>query len=919
MPLQRQTDAMKKIFFHKGALTVLWCLGQCTGMLAQQGYIKGKVSYGNEPLHAATVSLGNKTLATDHKGNFFLALDTGRYSLHITHAGYTGIEETVSVFAGDTQFLHYALAANEQLDDVVILGSRSLTHRSTGNTPVPVDVFTASGLVQSGQVSLTQMLNFVAPSFNASREILNEPATLRGLDPDHVLILVNGTRYHNMAWLFQGSLKGQLGRGSVGNDLNSIPFSAIEKIEVLRDGASAQYGSDAIAGVINIRLKTSTGKTSMRLHTGQFYAGDGGKFSIGINGGIPLPAGRNNPGAKNGFLNLSADFRSQASTFRGGSYEGTVYYKIPTGAPPAQQDLIIALDNQKIKDRGFNRKIPIDNAGNSEFMSAGFLINGGYPIHKKTEIYWTAIINQRKVMRQMNYRFPKNTEQVNAALYPDGFQPRSKPNTVDLTLMGGIKGETDHNWRWQSTSAYGSNSLSAHVSNTNNASQSYLGILAPTSFYTGRNLYTQVTQDVNFAKAFRHLPGRMKSLNLAWGVEGRWENLRIKQGEEASWKNYDSTGKTQAGAGGISPGDAMNKNRHALGSYLDLESQLTNRLLVDVAARLEQYSDFGSNSAAKLSTRYDISEQFAFRASVSNGFRAPSLQQRYSQSLMQALSNVAGVLVPAYRGIFPNDHEVTKALGIPSLTAEKSVHLSAGLTARFLHHISLTVDAYWIRIKDRIVLSGVFERKKNTALDSILAYYPTLKTIDQVAFFTNAINTRTHGLDIVVNSNWNIHASSLRITLAANLNATKIFGVVQSAASLPQDSLNTNTLFNRTERGSMEKGQPYDKIILHLHYQKGKLGCVITNTRFGKTATLNETYVALDEHFPPKVLTDISFIYSPRSFLSVTIGANNLLNVYPKRIQHYENTIQGSQLYSPAASPFGFNGGYYFLGMNFNW
>jgi iron complex outermembrane receptor protein len=231
----------------------------------------------------------------------------------------------------------------------------------------------------------------------------------------------------------------------------------------------------------------------------------------------------------------------------------------------------------------------------------------------------------------------------------------------------------------------------------------------------------------------------------------------------------------------------------------------------------------------------------------------------------------------------------------------------------------MTVDAYRIRIRDRIVLSGVFERRKNAALDSILAYYPTLKTIDQVAFFTNAINTRTHGLDIVVNSNWNIYSSSLRITLAANFSTTKIFGVVQSAASLPQDSLNTNTLFNRMERGNMEKAQPSDKIILHVHYQKGKLGCVITNTRFGKTATLNETYVALDEHYPPKVLTDISFIYSPKSFLSVTIGANNLLNIYPKRIHNYENTIQGSQLYSPAASPFGFNGGYYFLGMNFNW
>ena len=265
---------MRNIFFHKGILFLL-CFCKTIFLFAQDGIIKGRVYNDNEDLPNATVSLGNQKMFTDNSGEFSFTAKPGAYTLTVTYVGYKKAEQPIRIEGGQTKTIDIVLTPNEQMGEVVVLGSRSLIQRSNLNTPVPVDVFSANKLVQTGQQGLIQMLNYLVPSFNANPQVLIEPVTLRGLDPDHVLILLNGTRYHNSAWLNNGSPASNLGRGSVGNDLNSIPFSAIDKVEILRDGASAQYGSDAIAGVINIQLKESTGKTSIQVHAGQFYAGDG--------------------------------------------------------------------------------------------------------------------------------------------------------------------------------------------------------------------------------------------------------------------------------------------------------------------------------------------------------------------------------------------------------------------------------------------------------------------------------------------------------------------------------------------------------------------------------------------------------------------------------------------------------------------
>jgi len=890
---------MRSIFFYKGILFLL-CFCKTILLFAQDGIIKGRVYNDNEDLPNATVSLNNLKMLTNNSGEFSFTARPGAYTLTATYVGYKKAEQQIRIEGKQTKTIDIVLTPNEQMGEVVVVGSRSATPRSNLNTPVPADVFSPKQLVQTGQMNLTQMLNFAAPSFNASRELLNEPVTLRGLDPQHVLILLNGTRYHNQAWYYQGYLKGQLGRGSAGNDLNSIPFSAIDKVEILRDGASAQYGSDAIAGVINIRLTETTGKTFIRLHTGQYYAGDGEKFSFGINRGFPI--------SKKGFVNFSADYRYQLPVYRGGVYQGTVYTRFDN----ADSIRIKATDDSIINARGFDRKSVRDNAGTLKIVRTGALMNGEYMLNNQTDFFWTAAVNNRKNRRNAVYRFPKNPSQVNLDLYPDGYQSKDNESTTDVSAIVGIKSETKNNMHWELTSSYGQNRNSASTANDNNPSQSYLGKKAPTSFYLGKLIYQLLTNNINFSKAWR--PAQIKSVNLAGGGEWRVENYRTGAGEEASWKDYDSTGNKNGGAGGISPDNVINKSRNVFATYLDMETELNDRLLLDAAARYEYYSDFGSNIAGKLSARYKFSERFMLRASVNNGFRAPSLQQRYDISTGSAIDRNTGQVF--FSGIFPNDNEVTKAFGVPTLTAEKTINVGGGLTAKLNKRNSLTIDAYWIQIKNRIVLSGSYDRI-NPGIDSILKPYANLNQIAEVSFFSNAINTRTFGLDLVLNGFYNSPKATLYYTLAANLNKTHLFGKIQTPRNISPDNENTDILFNRADSASMENGQPRDKIILSITYQMGKVGFVVNNTRFGRTAVFNQFTASLDEFYTPKILTDISINYKAKSWMTITVGANNVFNVYPDKIKYYQNSAQGIFIYSPEASSFGFYGGYYFVSMAF--
>jgi iron complex outermembrane recepter protein len=901
---------MRKIYLHIVLSSVIIVFAN-TISYSQNGVITGKVKYGTEVLRSATVSLGDQTTYTDHKGDFSISIKPGNYTITVTHVSYNKIEQAVRVEAGSTQNIDFVMIPNEQLGEVTVFGSRSPVHRSNLNTAVPVDVFSSAELAQTGQTNLMQMLNFTAPSFNASMQIMTEPVTLRGLDPDHTLILLNGTRYHNIAYMNPGLPRGQLGRGSVGNDLNTIPFSAIEKVEILRDGASAQYGSDAIAGVINTRLKESTGKTSVSLHLGENYKRDGEKFKLGIYRGFDL---------KKGFLSFSADLNHREPAFRGGEYKGTVYY------PTTQNASIIALDNQKIAESGFDR-MKAGNAGNTKSTSFGFLMNGAYRVHSKMELFWTATLNYQALTFKGNHILPKNAASINRLLFPDGFKAIAKPVTWNVSGIAGARGIIGKGIHWEYSTAFGMNSIRYNAENTNNASQEYtLGKKAPTSFYTGSVIYHQLTNTIHFTKNINNSGDKSTIINLAWGGELRFENFGMKAGEEASWENYDSLHTKMVGVTAphiVSGEDALNKNRGVMCGYADIEADLNDRFLLNLATRYEYYSDFGGNLAGKMAIRYKLFNKLFLRGSLSNGFRAPSIQQRYYNAITNGIRGMGGVQTPTSRRIFNNEHHVTKVFGVPSLEAEKSINLSGGLTSTISRHIYLTIDAYWIQIRNRIVLSGAFDRASNPEVDSLLKSsspdgYPD---VHQVSFFSNSINTRTKGIDIVLHGKWKIRKAQLIGSLAANFTKTRLFGEIKTVPNLSASTANKNSLFDDEQRSDVERGQPRSKIILSLNYQREKIGFILRNTRFGENAydySDMGSIIRPLETFSPKILTDVSICYTPRSWFSITVGANNIFNVYPDRIKNFGSTGEGRSIYSVDVSQFGYMGGYYYISMGLN-
>ena len=475
-------------------------------------------------------------------------------------------------------------------------------------------------------------------------------------------------------------------------------------------------------------------------------------------------------------------------------------------------------------------------------------------------------------------------------------------------------------WEWEWNSVYGSNSSKGVLKNTNNASQYWMGTDAQTEFYTGSNTLMQLVNTVSFARDFASKIKSVKSFNIGWGAEYRIENVNKKEGEVASWFNYDATGRTAAGiqpSPGTHPRDKVNETRSIAGLYLDVESDITDRLLINISGRYESYQEFGDNLAGKLAMRYKFAPILSLRGSISNSYHAPALQQIYYGSTNSGFRNVGGVNIPILIGTFSNKSEVTKAFGVKNLQPEKAVNLAGGITSSITKNISLTVDLYLIQIKNRIVLSGRFDRAANPEVNRILENLPN---IDQVQFITNAINSRTRGADIVLKGNWKFNPSTLVVVLAANFTRTNIFGPVQTTDSLTANTTNENILFNREERSKLENGQPKSRIILSGHYKIGRTELIARLTRFGNTsAVYNSVDTTLDEFFSPKVLTDFSIKYSPTKWLTLTLGANNVFDVYPDRLKHYTNTNLGILVYGNEAMPFGYNGGYYFVSMDFNW
>ena len=924
---------------NRFVLSITVWLIACTVVLAQG--IRGRVTDNktNTAIPGATVVVVNTTIGAtaDANGDYVIKLNPGSYTLRISFVGYGTQSIPVTVTLGDPVTTNVSLQEGPaSLSEVVVIGSRSTQARTSTETVAPVDVIQSKDLVATGQVDITQQLNFVAPSFNSGRQTVADgtdhidPATIRGLGPDQVLVLLNGKRRHNQALI---NVNGTVGRGSVGTDLNAIPSAAVERIEVLRDGAASQYGSDAIAGVINLRLKERPG-TTVNAQIGQQYKGDGQVAQIGVNHGFKL-------GNKGGFLSLTGELRHRGATNRAGDYNGPVYVNWnvarlrPTGQPAETDAAYIARrqglydqDQALIKQNNFNLS---DNMliGNSRVDNAGFFLNARLPITSKVSVYATGGINYRNGKAAGFYRYPFQTTQVIKELYPNGFLPDIESKINDQSLLAGINGESN-GYRWDISNVYGGNAFRFDVTNSNNASQFAEGVNAQRNFYAGTLSFYQNTTNASLAKDYGSQIG-LKSFNVAIGSEYRLDMYKIKAGEEASYRNFDPASGRGAGAQvfpGYQPANAVNATRNVYAGYVDIETDLTSALLVNAAARYENYSDFGGNFAGKIAARYKFSDAFSIRGAVSNGFRAPSLHQRYFSAISTVfVSDGRGGLEARQTGTFRNDSPIAQAFGVPSLKAERSVNYSVGVTSRPLPNLSLTIDAYQIAIRDRIIYSNNFPRS-NATVGSLLDAAGQ-RDVNGASFFTNAINTQTRGIDIVVATSPRLSTGSLDLTLAANFNETRLTGAIQKPANIPNDATFGNLLFNRQDSARITLAQPKSKVSFTANYRMNKFGAVLRFTRFGEVTTFDPANPVLDEYFRPKVVTDLSISYRLLKNLTATLGANNILNVYPDKLQKtqqptptrfegavLDNSSFGRFVYSRNATQFGFNGGYYFLNLS---
>ncbi|WP_420147370.1 TonB-dependent receptor [Spirosoma sp.] len=873
---------------------------------------------------------------TDANGLYTLTIAPGSYTLRISFVGYTTQNQPVQVTAGSTTTLDVRLVESlASLNEVVVIGSRSTQARSSTQTVAPVDVIQSRDLIATGQVDISQQLNFVAPSFNSSRQTVSDgtdhidPATLRGLGPDQVLVLLNGKRRHNQALI---NLNSTIGRGSVGTDLNSIPSSAIERVEVLRDGASSQYGSDAIAGVINLRLKEQPG-TTVNAQLGQQYKGDGQVEQVGINHGFKL--------GEKGFLSLTGEFRHRGATNRAGTYTGPVYLNWnasqQTGETAtdyvARRQRLYQQDQALIQQNNFDLQNNLQ-VGQARVENAGFFLNARVPINRSNaSFYATGGLNYRRGLAGGFYRYPYQTTQVITSLYPNGFLPNIQSTINDQSLLVGVNGETK-GWRWDVSNVYGGNSFRFDVTNSNNASLAYLGPANnPTAFYAGTLSFYQNTSDVSAAKDFGKQLG-LTSFNVAAGVTYRNDQYRIRSGEAASYLNFSPQSGQVGGAQvfpGYQPANAVNAHRHVYGAYLDVESDVTERLLLNVAGRYEYYSDFGGNLAGKLAARYRFSEAFSLRGSVSNGFRAPSLHQRYFSAISTVFVSTGTGLEPRQTGTFRNDSPIAQAFGVPSLGAERSTNFSVGITSRPLSNVSVTIDAYQINIQNRIIYSNQFSRGTSGAglIVATILNNAGQTDVNSAQFFANAVDTQTQGLDVVIATNPRLSTGTLDVTLAANFNRTKVVGDIRRPANIPTDATFGNFLFNRQDSARLTLAQPRSKLQLTFNYRLRKFGAVLRVSRFGAVDAYDPANPALDESFTPKFITDLNVSYRILKNLTITAGANNLFDIYPDplRITNYptaerygsaalDNSSFGRFVYGRAATQFGFNGGYYFMNLS---
>ncbi len=836
----------------------------------------------------------NNGVVSNSNGEFELPLKANTNNeIQVSLVGY--ITRTVKS-SGQGSLSIVLQEDTKQLNEVVVVGSRSSQNRTVVNSAVPVDIIALKDIQTTNPLlNVNDILNYLVPSFNANRQSASDgtehidPASLRGLGPDQVLVLINGKRRHTTSLV---NYQNTVGNGSVGTDLNAIPVSAIDRIEVLRDGASAQYGSDAIAGVINIVLKKNAGFAA-NATGGVTSRGDGQTADLNLYYGTTFAK-------EKGHVSIATQFNNREKTSRSQNHDLIIFDQSSLGNffaydftenPAASRKF----DDDELKKRGLTRDDFNFQVGDAKISNIQAFVNSGYKVSEKTELYAFGGLGFRKGTGFGFRRLPSE-ETVVLSLFPNGFQPHLNSDIFDGSLAVGAKFKLGETSILDLSNTFGTNSFGYEVSNTNNAS---LGDKSPTSFNAGSHRFSQNTINIDYSSYLKEV---LSGLNFAAGAEYRNENYQIKAGEEASYIN----GGAQSFPG-FSPLNALNKSRHNWALYTDLEANLTTKFLVSGALRFEDYSDFGNTLNGKVAARYSFSDVFSIRGAYSTGFRAPSLHQQYFNNI--ATDVVDGVLLNS--GIFTNDSPIAKAIGIPKLKQETSKNATVGFTISPSKAFAITVDAYQIQVDDRIVLTGNFGN------DAFGDPIPELRAIFATAgastgrFFTNAINTRTRGIDLVISHKTSLGNGSLQTSFSGNYNKNEVTKVNPLSDKLAGQE---DIYYGPQERSLIETNSPNIKSTLQFVYSVNKISFMYRNTYFGKV-TRNGFPFGGEQVHAAKVVADITASYKITKALSATLGANNVFDVFPDK-QIYENSYFGVFKYAPVQM--GTTGRYMFARLSYN-
>jgi len=987
----------------KNLSLLIFLLGMTVATFAQKGSISGNISDADGPLIGATVLVKGTSIgtSTDFDGNFTLNINPGTYDLEASYVGYGSQVVEVTVSEGGTGNANFNLSEGISFDEIIVTGTRASARTNT-DAPVPIDIIDMKKLTASApQTNLNQILHYSAPSFSSNTQTISDgtdhidPASLRGLGPDQVLVLINGKRRHTSSLV---NVNGTFGRGNVGTDLNAIPAAAIEKIEVLRDGAAAQYGSDAIAGVINLRLKDDVNALNVTLNTGANFTSeigpfagetqnvDGETFDLGLNYGLPL-------GNNGGYINMTGQFDYRAPTNRMLDFTGGIFnafnaienvargqgIDITTWNPNNAADVATVTNlagqvghfSQELQDnianaadlsalqsalgtdvtagelaaRGLSTTDFNMRVGQSEVRGGKFFGNLSMPLGDNMEFYGFGGVSYRNGESGCFYRLPSQSRTL-TSIYPNGTVPRINSNIVDQSVGGGIRGYIG-DWDIDFSNVYGSNQFLFHMTETHNAT---IGPSSPTSFDAGGHSFSQNTSNFDVSQ-YLEMDG-INGLNVAFGAEYRYENFQVIPGTEQSFGNFDENGvlvnsvtpseslsrdflgrNHPSGAqcfAGFLPTNEVDANRSSVAGYVDLEADISDAFLLSGAIRYENYSDFGGTFNYKLAGRYKILDNLNVRGAFSTGFRAPSLHQIHFSRTSTIFELVNGVSVPFERGTFANTSRAAQLLGIPELKQETSQNFSIGATFKAPESgFRFTVDAYQVDIDDRVILTGNFSPGGNAELESIFAQAGATGA----TFFSNAINTTSQGLDLVVSYNISLgDGKSLDNSLAATFSRTNAEqddngNVIINASPILEESGLVSTYFDQTSRIYLEQGVPRTKITLSNSLNIGKLDIYLRNTFFGETTEATNEAIfdedlnllddaTIDPYNSPRIITDLSVGYSVSKDLRVTVGSNNLLDIYPDLVDDAFRS-SGRFIYSRRAPQFSFGGRYVFARLAF--